>query len=233
MVTSTVVEKSYGGNGSSTQFVIPFDFLDESQVKVYLIDADDISSGLTQGVEYTLTGGSPARYVLMATPPAAGETLRIVRETPQKQQVDYLDTSAFPMETHEKAMDRMTMMIQEIQNALDNAVLGVSGSGGALKVNLAETLNDGASIPAGATQRQIRIISGNAAPATADSTTPIIAGTIDGQELILVGNSSSNPVTIPAGGNTIQNGGMILNVGNSITFVWSEELAKWLETARS
>lgn len=90
--------------------------------------------------EYTLTlyGVSPiydgGQVVFAAAPPANMVEVKISRYTPRDQLVDYEPYTAFPAETHEFALDKLTMIAQETAageggGSVDpNAFVPVSGT---------------------------------------------------------------------------------------------------------
>jgi hypothetical protein len=113
-------------------------------------------------------------------------------------------------------------------------VVGGSGSGsggGALQVFATENISAAGTVTAAAEQREFRRVQGNGAAVTANTTTPITAGTIEGQELILKGMSDTNTLTIENSGNVDLNGDVVLYSGSTLCLVWID--SKWLETSRS
>jgi len=103
MAVSTLnTDVSYTGNGSQTSFPITFQFLDSSQVKVSL-------NG-TPSLAFTVVSSN----VIMTTAPGSGVVVRVYRETSLVQPTDYLNNAAFPAETHEAALDRLLMQVQEL-----------------------------------------------------------------------------------------------------------------------
>ena len=66
-----------------------------------------------------------------------------------------------------------------------------------------------------------------------DTTTPIVAGEFDGQELDLEGTSDTNTVEIRDSGTVDLNGLIVLNNGQWITFRWNDTLSKWRERNRN
>ncbi len=116
MTLSTTSSKiSYAGNGSTTQFAVPFKFLKNSHIVAILrTDATGAEASWTEGADYTLTGaGVQAGGTLTATTaPASGMTLVIRRIVPESQAVDLPLGGALPSSTIEDMVDRLTMMVQ-------------------------------------------------------------------------------------------------------------------------
>lgn len=115
-VSSTVNQTSYAGNGVTTVFAVPFYFLESAHLRVTLIDnATSVGIVQTLNVNYTVTGaGNQAGGSLtMTAAPANGKTLLIVRVVPATQDTDYVSNDPFPAETHERALDKLTMIAQQ------------------------------------------------------------------------------------------------------------------------
>jgi hypothetical protein len=121
-ITSTTIRSAYTGNGNTTAFATGFYFLANAHVKVYV---EDVLK--TLGTDYSLTGaGNPlGGTVTFNTAPASGHKILILRDTPLTQEVDYVANDAFPAETHEQALDKLTMLVQEMRSSggpLDRAL---------------------------------------------------------------------------------------------------------------
>jgi hypothetical protein len=125
MTLSTQLSKtSFAGNGVTTAFPLPFPFLREADIRV-LISQDGAETPLTLGTHYTLSGAGSAEGggLTLLAPPATGQTLVVWRAPAIVQEVDYVENSAFPAETHEAALDLLTMICQSLQEQVDRAVL--------------------------------------------------------------------------------------------------------------
>jgi hypothetical protein len=125
MTLSTQLSKtSFAGNGVTTAFPLPFPFLREADIRV-LLSRDGAETPLTLGTHYTLSGAGSAEGggLTLLTPPATGQTLVVWRAPAIVQEVDYVENSAFPAETHEAALDLLTMICQSLQEQVDRAVL--------------------------------------------------------------------------------------------------------------
>jgi hypothetical protein len=123
-VSSTTAKVSYSGNGSTTAFTVSFYFLLTSDLKVTLRKADGTEVVKTISTDYTVTGAgvSSGGTVTMGTAPASGETLVIQRNVPLTQLVDYQPNDPFPANTHEQALDKLTMEIQQLNEALARSI---------------------------------------------------------------------------------------------------------------
>ena len=123
-VSSTTSKVSFSGNGSTTAFAVSFYFLANSDLKVTLRKADGTEVVKTLTTDYTVTGAgnTAGGTVTMGTAPASGETLVITRNVSLTQPIDYQPNDLFPANTHEQALDRLTMITQQINETLARAI---------------------------------------------------------------------------------------------------------------
>lgn len=128
-VTATTARVEYAGNGATTAFTVPFYFLANADLKVY--QAGTLKTITTH---YTVSGaGNPAGgTVTFGTAPAAGQDVVIFRDPAITQATDYTPNDPFPAESHERALDRLTMIAQRLSDRADRAfVLADSDVSGA------------------------------------------------------------------------------------------------------
>ena len=124
-VSSQVNRKDYSGNGSTTNFATEFRFLEDSHLRVILtVDSTGVEAVQSITTNYTVTGKGEdsGGTVTMIIAPATGETLTIKRDVPVTQQTDYVENDDFPAESHERALDKLTMIVQEQQEELDRSL---------------------------------------------------------------------------------------------------------------
>lgn len=123
-VSTTTSKVSYAGNGSTTAFAVNFYFLDNTHLKVILRAANGTETVKTLGTDYTVSGAgvSSGGTVTMTSAPASGTTLVVLRNVPATQLADYTPNDPFPAQTHEQALDKLTMLVQQQQTSL-NGVL--------------------------------------------------------------------------------------------------------------
>lgn len=123
-ISSQTSKAAFSGNGVSTAFPLPFPYLREADIKA-LLRHEGFETPLVLGTHYSLSGAGSAQggALVMNLPPATGQTLVIYRAPAIVQEVDYVENSAFPAETHEAALDLLTMICQSLQEQLGRAVL--------------------------------------------------------------------------------------------------------------
>ncbi|SPU49834.1 hypothetical protein [Bordetella trematum] len=116
-VSSEVSSFSYATDGATTSFPVPFYFLAASDLRVWLHnEASDSSTDLELGTDYDVTGAGQesggAVVTRIAHPP--GLTLRGERLVPITQETAYQRNDPFPERAHEKALDKLTMICQQL-----------------------------------------------------------------------------------------------------------------------
>lgn len=118
-VTAAASRVEYSGNAVTVAFTVPFYFLANGDLKVYL---GTVLQTIT--THYTVTGaGNPAGgTVTFVTAPGSSVSVVIYRDPTLSQSVDYQANDPFPPETHETALDRLTMISQRLDDRLDRAL---------------------------------------------------------------------------------------------------------------
>lgn len=114
-ISTTDSRISYNGNGVTTEFSFPYRFLANGDLVVVEVAADGTETVKTITTHYTITGAGDdaGGSVTMLVAPASGTRLVIYRDTEVVQETDYTSGDAFPAESHERALDRLTMILQE------------------------------------------------------------------------------------------------------------------------
>ena len=120
MTVSTTVSKiSYVASAAQTTFAYTFKIFADADLKVYVN-----STQKTLTTDYTVTGAGDVGggNVIFGTGLSASDSVVIERVLDLTQGVDYVENDAFPAETHEDALDRLTFITQQHQDALDRTV---------------------------------------------------------------------------------------------------------------
>lgn len=109
------------GNGVTTAFSFNFRVLEDEQIVVY-----ELPEGGEQQVvdsnEYTVNLTNSGGNVVFNTAPANGTVIVITRSTPQTQETPYKTSQGFPAAVVEGDFDKLTMMVQELQQDSDRSV---------------------------------------------------------------------------------------------------------------
>ncbi len=124
-ISSTTVKNSYSGNSSTTNFAYTFKIFADSDLVVIIRSSTGTETTKSLTTHYTVAGAGDASggsiTFTTGNTPATGETVVIIRNVPQTQAIDYIANDPFPAETHEEGLDRGTMTIQQMQEALDRS----------------------------------------------------------------------------------------------------------------
>jgi parallel beta-helix repeat protein len=129
-VSSSTDRASFSGNGAATAFSLPFRFFANSDVIAKAIDdATGVAIPLTLGIDYLLTGagepeeaGAATGVLTTSAPVPVGVTLFVQRIIPATQPTDIVNQGRFFPEVHETVFDRLTMLVQQSQGALDRTL---------------------------------------------------------------------------------------------------------------
>lgn len=210
-VSSTVSKVSYSGNGSTTTFTVSFYFLDNTHLKVIKRSSLGVETTLTLTTDYTVTGAGvlSGGSITTTVAPALGETLVIVRNVPLTQEVDYQANDPFPAETHEKALDKLTMEVQQVSSTIGNALRFPDTDSSSLSAVLPSVANRAGNYLAFDSIGQ-----------------PIAAGSIP--NTLYYGSAASNPTSRP-GGTASQSGDMYFNTTYNVVYVYNG--TSWVSTA--
>jgi hypothetical protein len=132
MTVSTTTNKiRYSGTGSQYVFPYTFKIFADDDLEVILTSAAGVDTVKTLTTHYTVSGAGSGSggNVTMITAPASGEYLTVKRNLDILQETDYVENDPFPAESHENALDRLTMICQQLNEAVDRALKISIGSG--------------------------------------------------------------------------------------------------------
>ena len=122
-ISTLVVKNSYNGDGSATQFAYQFPIHSTAELKVIERSALGTETVKSLGSDYSVVdNGSSGGTVTFGTAPASGISIILLRDTNLTQGVDYIANDAFAAETHEAALDKLTLQIQEAQEEIDRSI---------------------------------------------------------------------------------------------------------------
>jgi hypothetical protein len=136
-ISGTYTPDAYTGNASTTEFPVTYPFFGTStDAEIEVIErtiATGAEATLVNGTDYTVAGGSGSTGTVTATTaPAATVQWIIRRTTTETQETDYVENDPFPAESHEAALDRLTLVAQDATEASSRALqFPVSYTGGA------------------------------------------------------------------------------------------------------
>lgn len=121
-ISTTVNINQYAGDGVVITFPYTYPILNVSDMTVYL-------DGVLQTMGYTVIGaGNPTGSVQFDTAPAVGVEILLLRVIPLTQLTDYEEYDPFSATDHENALDKLTMIDQQLQEELDRTFKTPIGS---------------------------------------------------------------------------------------------------------
>jgi len=182
---------SYAGDDVTVAFAIPFPFLVNTHIKVYIVV--DSTGVETLTTAYSLSGaGGLTGTCTTDVAPATGETLFIRRVLPLTQDTDYQDNDAFGAATSEATADKAVMVMQQITTDLARAlrkegqVSDDYDAGG----NKIRSLDDGVEIDDAATVGQISALV-NAAVALVQAFPSTVVVTAFAETILAAANAAA------------------------------------------
>ena len=122
-VSSINTKNSYSANGSLTSFTYTFPINTTAELQVIERSANGTETIKSLNSHYSITdNGSQGGQVIFNSAPANGVTIVLLRDTNLTQETDYIANDPFPAETHESALDKLTLQQQELQEELDRSI---------------------------------------------------------------------------------------------------------------
>lgn len=126
-VSSTTTKNSYSGNGSATEFAYGFKIFDDDDVTVIIrTNATGAEATKTKTTHYTVSGvGSASGGNVTFTSgnvPTSAQTVVLIRTTARTQLTDYVPNDPFPAASHEDALDKLTLITQELEENIGRSL---------------------------------------------------------------------------------------------------------------
>ncbi len=126
-VSSTTTKNSYSGNASTTVFAYGFKIFDDDDITVIIrTDSTGAEATKTKTTHYTVSnvGNSSGGNVTFTSgnTPASGQTVVLIRNTARTQLTDYTPNDPFPADSHEDALDKLTLITQELEENIGRSL---------------------------------------------------------------------------------------------------------------
>lgn len=127
-ITNTILRNDYVANGSSTVFSFTFIVLSETAgytIEVITTDLIGIETVKTQGVDYTVQlNDNGLGTITFTTAPLLNHKITLLSNVPNTQETDYIKagTDKFPAESHEKALDKLTLIAKQFLEKFNRIV---------------------------------------------------------------------------------------------------------------
>ena len=123
-VSSETNKVIYTCDGSTTVFPYTFTIFEDTDLEVILYTiADGTETTLTLTTHYTVSGAPGTGNVTTVSTYSSAYKLIVRRGLAYKQETDYVENDPFPAETHEDVADKAVMLIQQIKEITDRAIV--------------------------------------------------------------------------------------------------------------
>ncbi|EOC9729724.1 phage tail fiber protein, partial [Enterobacter kobei] len=182
----------------------PFYFILNSDISVTVADASGNLDELTYGVDFSASGGGnpDGGTATLNTAYASGYTILIYRNPPETQETAYYENGKFPSKSHEKALDKLTMLIQKYGWWFDSLALKkpsylaqyYDAQGNRIS-NLADPVNAQDAVTKGYADAQ-----NNKTLRVPESVNPLPNATTRAGKLVAFDNSGNPIVVLPSSG---------------------------------
>ena len=251
-VSSTVVRNSYAGDNSTTQFTYTFPIHSSSELKVILRSSAGVETVQTLNSDYTINDTGTGGTVTFTSAPASGVSIVLIRDTNQTQEVDYLANDPFPADTHEGALDKLTLLTQELQEEIDRSLKvsrtapitnsQITDNATARAGKLLGFSNDGQSLDATIDGSQVSVNATNAANSAAAAATSATnaenaktaalaaqaaaEAALDTFDDDFLGAKASDP-TVDNDGNALTDGALYFDTTNNVMKVYDLGGTQW------
>ena len=126
--SSTTARNSYTANGTTTVFNFTFEVLEETDahsLQVILVDSDGNETIQEEDTDYTVTLNDDRKgSITFNDAPANNNRVILLSNINRTQATDYnnLGTDKFPADSHEAALDKLTLIAREIDEKVGRAV---------------------------------------------------------------------------------------------------------------
>lgn len=113
-----------GNNSTSSSYAIPFVFFENAHIRCVVTNSSSVDTELTLGSTFNVTGAGNANGGSLTTTTAVptSSKVTIFREVPATQTTSYQEGGDFPAESHERALDKLTMIAQQTKRLADRAL---------------------------------------------------------------------------------------------------------------
>ena len=132
-ISTTSTKISYEGNASDAPYPIPFKYLEDSHISVYI---DGVLQQEGNGADYVISVDG----ITTTTPQADTKTITIVLDVPFDQPVALQETGVLSSSTLEEAYDRLNMQIRRVWRKAQSVLTFSTDEGGTASTGTADTL---------------------------------------------------------------------------------------------
>lgn len=244
-VSSETSRISYTGAGTTGPFSAPFYFLEDDDLVIIKTEiATGVETILALTTDYTVAGaGNPAggSVTTVAAVPAT-HRLTILRDPDLLQNTDYPTNDPFPAESHERALDKLTMVTQRLRDLIGRAVRLSDGLVGSVNLTMPSpnpgkafkwnALGDGIENSAYNPDEMVALASAQAASAevariAAEAARAAAEAVFDAFDDRYLGAKTSAP-TLDNDGNALQDGALYYDTTLNFLRVYDLDTTTWI-----
>ena len=126
-ISSSSNKALFNGSGTTGPFPFTFKVFEEADLEVIETDTDDVETTLTLTTDYTVSlngdqNNNPGGSVTTVATVDSGYKLTVVRVVESLQETDITNGGGFYPEVVENALDRLTMLVQQVDEKVERAV---------------------------------------------------------------------------------------------------------------
>ena len=123
-VSSTTTKVSYSGNGSTTAFAYTFKIFAAAEITVIIRSSTGTETVKNLTTDYSLSniGVDGGGNVTFGSAPASGDTVVLIRNTPNTQTLDLVENDPFLSSSFEDTLDKITHQLIEQQEEIDRSI---------------------------------------------------------------------------------------------------------------
>ncbi|ASN73053.1 hypothetical protein R2B_p016 [Ralstonia phage DU_RP_II] len=126
-IQSQTTRVDYTGNGATTNFPVPFYWLQDADLLVIRTDnayTPPAVATLALTTDYVVagSGNQSGGSITTTVAPTATQKLSILRNVPFTQLTHYVPNDPFPAASHEQALDKLTMETQQLNEGLSRSL---------------------------------------------------------------------------------------------------------------
>jgi hypothetical protein len=127
MVETTINKVQYDCDGVETDFDFTFKIFNKTDIRVIIADTDGVETELIYITDFSVhainnnfTSGGTVTTVATYS---SEYTITIIREVELTQESDYVENESHPAAVYENDLDKLTMMVQQLEEKLNRALL--------------------------------------------------------------------------------------------------------------
>lgn len=124
-LASELARIQHAADGITTVFSVPFKFLDDSHLAVYVYDTSAGTESIqTITTHYTVSGAGDESggSITFVTAPTAGDLITVIRNIPYTQTLNLKENQSLDAANLEESLDKLTMIVQQLEEIAQRGV---------------------------------------------------------------------------------------------------------------